>query len=207
MAILNADHPDIEEFIWCKAREEQKAQKLIELGYDDSIDGEAYSSIQFQNANNSVSVTDEFMEAVVEDKEWNIREVTTGEIDEAYSASAMMDWIAQATWICGDPGLQFHSTINDWHTCPSSDEIRGCNPCSEYVFLDNSACNLSSINLMKFAQEDGSFDIEGFKHTVRTLITAQEIIVDNSSYRLRKSRRSAMNTGRWASAMPTWAPI
>ena len=182
MAILNADHPDIEEFIWCKAREEQKAQKLIELGYDDSIDGEAYSSIQFQNANNSVSVTDEFMEAVVEDKEWNIREVTTGEIDEVYSASAMMDWIAQATWICGDPGLQFHSTINDWHTCPSSDEIRGCNPCSEYVFLDNSACNLSSINLMKFAQEDGSFDIEGFKHTVRTMITAQEIIVDNSSY-------------------------
>ncbi len=182
MAILNADHPDVEEFIWCKAREEQKAQKLIELGYDDSIDGEAYSSIQFQNANNSVSVTDEFMEAVVEDKEWNLREVTTGDIDETHSASEMMDWIAEASWICGDPGLQFHSSINDWHTCPSSDEIRGCNPCSEYVFLDNSACNLSSINLMKFAGEDGSFDIEGFKHTVRTLITAQEIIVDNSSY-------------------------
>ena len=182
MAILNADHPDVEEFIWCKAREEQKAQKLIELGYDDSIDGEAYSSIQFQNANNSVSVTDEFMEAVVENKKWNVRKVTTADIDETYDASDMMDWIAEATWICGDPGLQFYSTINDWHTCPRSDEIRGCNPCSEYVFLDNSACNLSSINLMKFAQEDGSFDIEGFKHTVRTLITAQEIIVDNSSY-------------------------
>ena len=182
MVILNADHPDIKEFIWCKAREEQKAQKLIELGYDDSIDGEAYSSVQFQNANNSVSVTSEFMEAVSKEEGWNTREVTSGEIDETFTASEMMDWVAEATWICGDPGLQYYSTINDWHTCPNTDVIRGCNPCSEYVFLDNSSCNLSSINLMKFAGKAGVFDIQSFKHTVRTMITAQEIIVDNASY-------------------------
>ncbi len=182
MVILNSDHPDVQEFIWCKAREEQKAHQLIELGYDDSIDGEAYSSVQFQNANNSVSVTTEFMEAVLEDKEWHTREVTTGDVEDTFTATEMMDWIAEATWICGDPGLQYYSTINDWHTCPNTDVIRGCNPCSEYVFLDNSACNLSSINLMKFTGEDGVFDIQGFKHTVRTMITAQEIIVDSASY-------------------------
>lgn len=182
MVILNADHPDIEEFIWCKANEEKKAHKLIELGYDDAIDGEAYQSVQFQNANNSVSVTDELMEAVEKDKEWQTLEVTSDEVVGEYKARDLMKWMAEATWICGDPGLQFASTINDWHTCPNSGPINGCNPCSEYVFLDNSACNLSSLNLMKFVDEDCRFEIESFRHAVRTMITAQEIIVDNSSY-------------------------
>ena len=182
MVILNADHPDIEEYIWCKAREEQKAHKLIELGYDDSIDGEAYRSVQFQNANNSVSVTDEFMQTVDDDGEWQTRSVTTGESTKTYKARDMMQWIAEASWICGDPGLQFHSTLNDWHTSPNSGPIDACNPCSEYVFLDNSACNLSSLNLMKFIREDGQFDVESFRRAVRIMILAQEIIVDNSSY-------------------------
>jgi ribonucleoside-diphosphate reductase alpha chain len=182
MVILNSDHPDIEDFIWCKAREEKKARALIAAGYDDSIDGEAYSSVQFQNANNSVSVTEEFMNSVVDGKEWSTREVTTGDKHETYKAAEMLDWIAEATWDCGDPGLQFSTTINDWHTCPNTGAIHGCNPCSEYVFLNNSACNLSSINLMKFADETGNFDVDGFRHAARTLITAQEIIVDNSSY-------------------------
>ncbi len=182
MVILNADHPDIKEYIWCKAAEEKKAQQLIELGYDDSIDGEAYRSVQFQNANNSVSVTDEFMNAVLRDDEWQTRKVTTDEVSGSYKAKEMLKWVADATWICGDPGLQFSSTINDWHTCPESGPISACNPCSEYVFLDNSACNLSSLNLMKFMKEDGQFDIEGFKQAVRIMILAQEIIVDNSSY-------------------------
>ncbi len=182
MVILNAEHPDIEEYIWCKAREEGKAQKLIELGYDDSIDGEAYRSVQFQNANNSVSIPDEFMKAVESDGDWKTREVTTGDEADTYKAKAMLDWIAEATWTCGDPGLQYSSTINDWHTCPNTAPINACNPCSEYVFLDNSACNLSSLNLMKFQKDDGQFDVESFKKAARTLILAQEIIVDNSSY-------------------------
>jgi ribonucleoside-diphosphate reductase alpha chain len=182
MVILNADHPDIKEYIWSKAREEEKAHKLIQLGYDDSIDGEAYQSVQFQNANNSVSVTKEFMEAVVNEEEWNICEVTTGEVVDTYKAREMMQWIAEASWICGDPGLQFSTTLNDWHTCPNSGPINACNPCSEYVFLDNSACNLSSLNLMKFVKEEGQFDIQAFRRAVQIMILAQEIIVDNSSY-------------------------
>jgi ribonucleoside-diphosphate reductase alpha chain len=182
MVILNADHPDIKEYIWCKALEEKKAHDLIGLGYDDSIDGEAYRSVQFQNANNSVSVTDEFMEAVVNDGEWKTRKVTTGEVVETQKAHEMLDWIAEATWICGDPGLQFYTTLNDWHTCPNTAPINASNPCSEYVFLDNSACNLSSLNLMKFLKENGQFDVEAFMKAVRIMIMAQEIIVDNSSY-------------------------
>ncbi len=182
MVILNADHPDIKEYIWCKAAEEQKAQKLIELGYDSSIDGEAYRSVQFQNANNSVNVSDEFMQTVEEDGEWESRELTTGEVAQTYKAKEMLGWIAEATWICGDPGLQYGTTINDWHTCPNTAAINACNPCSEYVFLDNSACNLASLNLMKFAKPDGRFDVESFRQAVRTFILAQEIIVDNSSY-------------------------
>ncbi len=182
MVILNADHPDIREFIWCKSREEEKAHKLIELGYDDSIDGEAYQSVQFQNANNSVSVTDDFMKAVVDDKDWQTRTVTGGNPIDTYKAREMMQWIAESTWICGDPGLQYHTTINDWHTCSNTGPIDASNPCSEYVFLDNSACNLSSLNLMKFVNDEGTFDIESFRHAVRVMITAQEIIVDNSSY-------------------------
>jgi ribonucleoside-diphosphate reductase alpha chain len=182
MVILNADHPDIREYIWCKANEERKAQKLIQLGYDDSIDGEAYRSVQFQNANNSVSVSDDFMQAVARDGEWQTKSVTNGEVAQTYKAREMMRWIAEATWICGDPGLQFSTTINDWHTCPDSGPITACNPCSEYVFLDNSACNLASLNLMKFVDDEGQFDIEGFKHAVSVMILAQEIIVDSSSY-------------------------
>lgn len=182
MVILNADHPDIKEYIWCKALEEKKAHGLIGLGYDDSIDGEAYRSVQFQNANNSVSLTDEFMKAVLKDGEWKTRKVTTGETVETLKAQEMMNWIAEAAWICGDPGLQFSTTLNDWHTCPNAGPINASNPCSEYVFLDNSACNLSSMNLMKFLKENGQFDVEGFKNAVRILIIAQEIIVDNSSY-------------------------
>ncbi len=182
MVILNADHPDIKEYIWSKAREEEKAHKLIQLGYDDSIDGEAYQSVQFQNANNSVSVTNEFMEAVVNEKEWKTCKVTSGEVVDTYKAREMMQWIAKATWICGDPGLQFYTTLNDWHTCPNSGPINASNPCSEYVFLDNSACNLSSLNLMKFVKEEGQFDIQAFRRAVQIMILAQEIIVDNSSY-------------------------
>ncbi len=182
MVIMNADHPDIKEYIWCKAVEEKKAQELIQLGYDSSIDGEAYRSVQFQNANNSVSVTDEFMKAVVNDGEWKVRKVTTGEVVHSYKAREMMSWIAEATWICGDPGVQYSATINDWHTCPNTAPINACNPCSEYVFLDNSACNLSSLNLMKFRKEDGQFDSQSFLQAVRIMILAQEIIVGNSSY-------------------------
>ncbi|MGH9342033.1 MAG: vitamin B12-dependent ribonucleotide reductase [Acidobacteriota bacterium] len=182
MVILNADHPDIKEYIWCKAHEEQKAHRLIELGYDDSIDGEAYKSVQFQNANNSVSVSDEFMQAVVNDGEWKTRKVTSGEVVNTYKAREMMNWIAEATWLCGDPGVQFYTTINDWHTSPNTAPINACNPCSEYVFLDNSACNLASLNLMKFMNDDGQFAIDAFRNAVRTVILAQEIIVDNSRY-------------------------
>lgn len=182
MVILNADHPDIKDFIWCKANEEKKAHRLIELGYDDSIDGEAYQSVQFQNANNSVSVSDEFMEKVLVDEEWETREVTSGKVVHSYRAKEMLEWISEATWLCGDPGLQFNSTLNDWHTCPNSGPINASNPCSEYVFLDNSACNLSSLNLMKFVDEDCRFNVESFRKAVRVMITAQEIIVDHSSY-------------------------
>jgi ribonucleoside-diphosphate reductase alpha chain len=191
MVILNADHPDVKEYIWSKAQEEKKAQQLIKLGYDDSIDGEAYRSVQFQNANNSVSITDDFMEAVINDREWKTRKVTTGEVVNTYKAREMMRWIAESTWICGDPGLQFNSTINDWHTCPNSGSINASNPCSEYVFLDNSACNLSSLNLMTFVKEDGQLDVEAFKNAVRIMILAQEIIVDNSSYPTREIERNS----------------
>ena len=182
MVILDAEHPDIEEYIWCKAKEEKKAQQLIELGYDDSIDGEAYRSVQFQNANNSVGVTDEFMKAVIADGEWRTRRVTDGKVERVYKAADMMQWIAEATWQCGDPGLQFKTTLNEWHTSPNAGPINACNPCSEYVFLDNSACNLASLNLMKFLKPDGQFDTKSFRHAVSILILAQEIIVDNSSY-------------------------
>ncbi len=182
MVILNADHPDIKEFIHCKANEEKKALKLIEAGYDSSLDGEAYRSVQFQNANNSVSVSDEFMEAVFSDSDWNTKLVTTGELDQTYKAKEVLTWISNATWECGDPGIQYITTMNDWHTCPNNGPINGSNPCSEFVFLDNSACNLASLNLLSFLDEDGNFKIDDFRKAVRTLIIAQEIIVDKSSY-------------------------
>jgi len=182
MVILNAEHPDIVEFINCKVDEEKKAWALIDAGYDGSFTGTAYSSVFFQNSNNSVRATDEFMRAVVDDGLWQTRSVTTGEVMDTFRARDLMRLIADGTWVCGDPGMQFDTTVNEWHTCPNTARINASNPCSEYMFLDDSACNLASINLMKFVREDGEFDAESFKAAVRTLITAQEILVDNSSY-------------------------
>ena len=182
MVILNIDHPDIIDFISCKAKEERKAWALVDAGYDKAIDGEAYSSIFFQNANNSVRVSDEFMKAVVEDREWTTREVSTGKPAKTYRARALMKMIADAAWQCGDPGMQFHTTINKWHTSKATAPINASNPCSEYMFLDDSACNLSSLNLMKFLTPEGEFDVEAFRHAVDVMITAQEIIIDNASY-------------------------
>jgi ribonucleoside-diphosphate reductase alpha chain len=182
MVILNADHPDVEEFINCKVDEEKKAWALIDAGYDGSFTGTAYNSVFFQNSNNSVRVTDEFMRAVLDDGEWQTRTVTTGEVMDTYRARDLMRQIAEATWVCGDPGMQFDTTVNDWHTCPGTARINASNPCSEYMFLDDSACNLASLNLMKFLDERGEFDTASFRHAVRVLITAQEIIVDNASY-------------------------
>ena len=182
MVILNADHPDVEEFINCKVEEEKKAWALIDAGYDGSFTGPAYASVFFQNSNNSVRVTDDFMRAVMDDGDWQTRAVLTDESMDTYKARNLMRQIAEATWICGDPGLQFDTTVNDWHTCPNTARINASNPCSEYMFLDDSACNLASINLMKFLREDGELDPASFEAACRTMITAQEILVDNSSY-------------------------
>lgn len=182
MVILDADHPDIVEFIESKSNEEKKAWALIDAGYDGAIDGEAYTSIFFQNANNSVRVTDKFMEAALENKKWKTHAVTTGEEVETFNARDILQKISKATHICGDPGLQFDTTINDWHTCPNTDRINASNPCSEYMFLNDSACNLASLNLMKFVDEEGSFDIDSYLHAVDVMTTAQEIIVDRASY-------------------------
>jgi ribonucleoside-diphosphate reductase alpha chain len=184
MVILNSDHPDILEFIHSKAEEERKAWALIEAGYEGAfnVKGGAYDSVFFQNANHSVRATDEFMRAVVEDREWQTRYVLTGEPCETFKARDLMKAMAEAAWQCGDPGLQYDTTINDWHTCPNTGRINASNPCSEFVFLDDTACNLSSLNLAKFRREDGEFDTEAFKAAARTLITAQEILVDNASY-------------------------
>ncbi len=184
MVILNVDHPDIIDFIKCKAEEEKKAWALIEAGYDGgfNVPGGAYDSIAYQNANHSVRVTDDFMHAVVNNGKWTTKTVLDKRPVETYDARYIMDQIAEAAWICGDPGLQFHTTINKWHTCPNTAPINASNPCSEYMFLDDSACNLASINLMKFKSEDGEFDVTKFCQTVNISIIAQEIIVDNASY-------------------------
>jgi len=182
MVILNADHPDIVDFINCKVEEEKKAWALIDAGYDGSFTGPAYASVFFQNSNNSVRVNDDFMRAVLDDGVWETRAVMTGEVMDRYQARDLMRLIAEGTHICGDPGMQFDTTINEWHTSPETDRIHASNPCSEYMFLNDSACNLASINLMRFVREDGEFDVVGYKAAIRTLITAQEIIVDNASY-------------------------
>ncbi|MCA9671182.1 MAG: vitamin B12-dependent ribonucleotide reductase, partial [Myxococcales bacterium] len=182
MVILNADHPDIMEYIWCKAREERKAWSLIDAGYDGSFNGEAYNSIFFQNSNNSVRVTDEFMKAVENDDVWELRRVMDGAVLETLKAREVMQAIAEAAHQCGDPGMQYDTTVNDWHTCPNTARINASNPCSEYMFLDDSACNLASLNLRTYQREDGSFDIEAFRRAVGVLILAQEIIVDNAKY-------------------------
>ncbi len=186
MVILNVDHPDVEEFIWCKAREERKARILSEAGYEMGVDGRDIFSVQYQNANNSVRVTDDFMEAVIDDKDWDLKAVTTGKTVSTVKARDLMHQFAQAAWECADPGMQFDTTINHWHTTPSAGAINGSNPCSEYMHLDNSACNLSSINLLKYLREDGSFDIDLFKHTVEIMFTAQEILVGYSEYPTKK---------------------
>ena len=182
MVVLNADHPDIEEFINCKVEEEKKAWALIDAGYDGSFTGTAYSSVFFQNSNNSVRVPDDFMRAVVDDGEWETRAVTDGKVMSTHRARDLLRLVAEGTHVCGDPGMQFDTTINDWHTCPNTDRIKASNPCSEYMFLDDSACNLASLNLMRFLDEEGRFDAAAFSAAVRTMITAQEIIVGNASY-------------------------
>lgn len=182
MVILNADHPDVEEFIWCKSVEERKARALRDAGFDMSLDGKDSFSIQYQNANNSVRVTDEFMDAVVNDLDWDLKAVTDGSLVKKSKARDLMRQISQAAWDCADPGLQYDTTINRWHTAPNTGRINGSNPCSEYVHLDNSACNLASLNLMKFLKPDDSFDIEGFKITVEAVFMAQDILVGNADY-------------------------
>jgi ribonucleoside-diphosphate reductase alpha chain len=182
MVILNIDHPDIVDFIECKMKEERKAHVLIEQGYDSGIDGDAYSSIFFQNANHSVRVTDEFMRAAEEDRDWWTRNVTDGQPAEKLRARDLLFKIADSTWRCGDPGMQYDTTINRWHTCHNTARINASNPCSEYMFLDDTACNLASLNLMKYLGPNGQFDVAAFKHAVDVTITAQEILVDNASY-------------------------
>ncbi|CAM3200642.1 vitamin B12-dependent ribonucleotide reductase [Rhodothermus bifroesti] len=182
MQTLKVWHPDIMEFVTAKAKEEKKAWALIEQGYDGSFNGEAYNSVAFQNVNQSVRVTDEFMEAVLARKKYPLRAVTTGQVVEEIDAYELLYKVAEGTWICGDPGLQYEDTIQKWHTCKNSGPINSSNPCSEYMFLDNSACNLASLNLRKFQREDGSFDVERFRAAVRIFITAMEILVDNAGY-------------------------
>jgi ribonucleoside-diphosphate reductase alpha chain len=193
MVILNADHPDIIDFINCKADEEKKAHVLIEAGYDPSfnVPGGAYDSIYYQNANHSVRVTDDFMKAVTNNLTWQTKSVKDGRVIDTYNAAEIMHKIAEAAWLCGDPGIQFDTTVNYWHTCPNTARINASNPCSEYMFLDDTACNLASLNLMKFRQEDGNFDTEAFKHACDIMITAQEILVDNSSYPTKPIERNS----------------
>jgi ribonucleoside-diphosphate reductase alpha chain len=182
MVILDADHPDIREFIWCKAREERKARVLAAAGFDMDLDGADGHSIQYQNANNSVRLTDEFMNAVLDDADWELVARTTGEVLETVKAREVFRQIAEAAWECADPGVQFDTTINKWHTAPNTGRITASNPCSEYVHLDNSSCNLASLNLLKFSDENGDFDVEGLRSSVQVVITAQEILVGNADY-------------------------
>ncbi len=182
MVILNVDHPDIEEFIWCKAKEEKKARVLRDAGFDMDLDGSDAFSVQYQNANNSVRITDDFMQAVRDDKEWSFRAVTDGTPVRTVQARDLWRQIAEASWDCADPGLQFDTTINKWHTSHASGRINGSNPCSEYMHIDNSACNLASINLLKYLDEQGNFDVDAYKHTIETMFTAQEILVGRADY-------------------------
>ena len=194
MVILNADHPDILDFIQCKVDEERKAWALIDAGYDGSFNGTAYGSVFFQNANNSVRLPDEFMRAVIANEEWTTREVQGNRRPvDTHQARELMQTIAEAAHVCGDPGLQFDTTINEWHTCPKSGRINASNPCAEYMFLDDSACNLASLNLLRFVRTDepGEIDVERFRNAVRTMITAQEILVGNARYPTDAIRRNS----------------
>ena len=181
MVILDVDHPDIEEFIWCKAKEEKKARALRDAGFDMDLDGADSYSIQYQNANNSVRVTDEFMQAVEQGADWNLL-ARTGEVIKTVPARQLFRDIALSAWECADPGMQFDTTINRWHTAANTGRINGSNPCSEYMHIDNSACNLASINLLKYLSDDDTFDVEAFKHTVEVMFTAQEILVGKADY-------------------------
>jgi ribonucleoside-diphosphate reductase alpha chain len=182
MVVLNVDHPDIKDFIWCKALEENKARALREAGFDMDLDGKDSHSVQYQNANNSVRVTDEFMQAVLDDRDWALKSVTDGSVIETLESRELFREIAQAAWECADPGIQYDTTANDWHTCPNTDRINASNPCSEYMHVDNSSCNLASLNLMKFVDESDRFDVEAFKHAVEIMYLAQEISVGFASY-------------------------
>ncbi|MEK7291908.1 MAG: vitamin B12-dependent ribonucleotide reductase, partial [Actinomycetota bacterium] len=182
MVILNIDHPDIEEFIWCKSHEEKKARALRDAGFDMDLDGADSFSIQYQNANNSVRVTDEFMNAVKEDRDWTLRAVKDGSPVRTIRARDLWRQIATASWECADPGLQFDTTINKWHTAHATGRINGSNPCSEYMHIDNSACNLASINLLKYLSDDDVFDVEAYRHTIEVMFSAQEILVGNADY-------------------------
>lgn len=182
MVILNIDHPDIEEFIWCKSREEKKARALRDAGFDMDLDGVDSFSVQYQNANNSVRVTDEFMNAVKEDRDWTLRAVKDGSPVRTVQARDLWRQIATASWECADPGLQFDTTINKWHTAHATGRINGSNPCSEYMHIDNSACNLASINLLKFLSDEDVFDVEAYRHTIEVMFSAQEILVGNADY-------------------------
>jgi ribonucleoside-diphosphate reductase alpha chain len=191
MVVLDVDHPDIEEFIWCKAKEERKARVLEQAGYDMSLDSSDWASIQYQNANNSVRVTDAFMEAAVEGKEWNLTGRTDGTVLDTKDARTLLREMAQAAWECADPGVQYDTTINSWHTLPNTGRINASNPCSEYMSIDDSACNLASLNLMKFRREDGELDVEAFEHAVDVVFLAQEILVGYSSYPTPEIERNA----------------
>ncbi len=182
MVVLNADHPDVEEFIWCKAIEERKARVLQQAGFDMTLDGKDIFSVQYQNANNSVRVTDDFMQAVLNDDDWDLIAVTSGQPVRTVKARKLFRQFAEAAWECADPGMQFDTTINKWHTAPKAGRINSSNPCSEYMHLDNSACNLASINLLKYLRDDNSFDVEAYKHTIELVFTAQEILVGYSAY-------------------------
>ncbi|HTQ81515.1 MAG TPA: vitamin B12-dependent ribonucleotide reductase, partial [Thermoanaerobaculia bacterium] len=184
MVILNVDHPDIVDFIKCKEIEERKAWALIDAGYEGgfNVAGGAYDSIAYQNANHSVRVTDEFMQAVEADGDWSTRAVTDRRPMQTLKARDLMKKIAESTWVCGDPGMQYDTTINDWHTCAATARINASNPCSEYMFLDDTACNLASLNLMRFYDDSTGFDVAGFRHTCEVVISAQEILVDFASY-------------------------
>src|SRR3989338_6853104 len=182
MVCLDMEHPEIADFINWKVREEKKARALIAAGYPTDFNGEAYRTVSGQNSNNSVRISDEFMQAYLKGGKWQTRFRTTGEVCDTYDARELMQQIAYAAWMCADPGVQFDSTINDWHTCANTGRINASNPCSEYMFLDDTACNLASINVVKFAREDGSLDIPLFRHAVRIFILAQEILVDFASY-------------------------
>ncbi len=192
MVVLDVDHPDIREFIWCKANEEDKAAALRDAGFDMSIDGDGFFSIQYQNANNSVRVTDDFMRAVEDDEEWQLTTRATGEpVGDPIRARKLWHEIAEAAWRCADPGVQYDTTINQWHTCPNAGRINASNPCSEYMHVDDSACNLASLNLMKFRKPDGTFDTEKFSHTVDIMFMAQEIVIDPASYPTEEIGRNA----------------